>query len=53
MDVALISYEFTSKKVEGDVLLDKRAGTTIDLCINPSSSRLALICKSPSVEPLL
>ncbi|KAF3608886.1 hypothetical protein DY000_02049213 [Brassica cretica] len=44
MDEALISYEFTSKKVEGDVSLDQRAGTSIYWCMNPSSSRLALIC---------
>ena len=50
--MALISYDFASNKVERDVLLDQRAGTTIDWCINPSSSRLALISKSRSVDPL-
>ena len=53
MDMALISYEFASNKVERDILLDQRGGTTIDWCINPSSSRLALISKSRSVDPLL
>ena len=43
MDKPCISLGFMSKDIEKDVLLDQRAGTTIDWCMNPSSSRLALI----------
>ncbi|KAH0883864.1 LOW QUALITY PROTEIN: hypothetical protein HID58_059960 [Brassica napus] len=43
MDKANICIDL--QKVEGDVLLDQRAGTTTVLSKNPSSSRLALISK--------
>ena len=46
MDEAGISYEFACYEIEGDVLLDPRARTSIDWSINPSSSLRALFSKS-------